>query len=91
MAVKEESYEKRDWINYEGVRDVPQEIKVMSKLNKAKCHAITRLFNYKRYPHVYKHRMYMEFCPHNDLNRLIMRYSRFRFVTPGILAISGVR
>ena len=85
MAVKEESYSEREWLEHKDIRDVPDEIKVMSKLNKAKCHAITRLFNYKRYPHVYKHRMYMEFCPHNDLDRLIKRYSRFRFVVPGVL------
>ena len=83
MVVKEETYEKKYWKDHEDVRDVPAEVKVMSKLNKANCHAITRLIDYKRYPHVYKHRMYMEFCPHNDLDRLIKRYSGFRFVVPG--------
>ena len=77
-------------MKYTHLRRVPDEIKVMSKLNKAKCHAITRLYNYRRYPHVYKHRIYMEFCPHNDLDRLIKRYTRFRFVVPGILAVLGV-
>ena len=90
MAVKEQPYKKEDWMKYKDVKEVPDEIKVMSKLNKAKCHAITRLFNYKRYPHVYKHRIYMEFCPHNDLDRLINRYSGFRFVVPGILAVLGI-
>ena len=89
MVVKEESHKMKMWTEHKDVREVPAEVKVMSKLNKAKCHAITRLFNYKRYPQVYKHRIYMEFCPHNDLDRLIKRYSRFRFVVPGILAVLG--
>ena len=90
MVIKEVSHTKEDWIKREDFRQVPREIKVMSKLNKAECHAITRLFNYKRYSHVYKHRMYMEFCPHKDLDTLIKRYSGFRFVVPGILAVLGI-
>ena len=87
MVVKEEVYAKEDWTEY---KEVPNEVKVMSRLNKAKCHALTRLINYKRYPHVYKHRLYLEFCPHNDLDKLIKRYSRFRFVVPGLLAGLGI-
>ena len=52
----------------------------MSKLNKTRCHAIPRLFGYKRYKHVFKHRIYMEYCPYKDLSVLLRRYSRFRFV-----------
>lgn len=52
----------------------------MSKINKADCYAIPRLFNYKRYPTYRKHRMYMEFCPFKDLSVLCKRYRGFRLV-----------
>ena len=86
MVVKEESKKMKDWNEYEVARGVPREVKVMSELNKANCHAIPRLFKYKRYPHVYKHRIYMEFCPYKDLEVLCSRYSRFKFVLPSIPA-----
>ena len=89
MVVKEEAYLKNQW-RRKIARGVPVEVKTMSKLNKVKCHAIPRLFNYKRYPHHYKHRMYMEYCPFNDLSVICERYRRFRFVTAKIATIRTV-
>ena len=80
MVIKEEWFEKKVWDSHEEVGGVRPEVKVMSKLNKKHCHAIPRLFNYKRYPLVWKTRIYMEYCPFRDLSVLRSRYSRFRFV-----------
>ena len=85
MVVKEEVFTKEGWDLEEEIRGVRGEVKVMSKLNKKHCHAIPRLFNYKRYPLVYKQRFYMEYCPFQDLSVLCSRYSRFRFVTSNTL------
>ena len=84
MVIKDDAYAKCEGENEENSSKVPGEVKIMSKLNKARCQAIPRLFNYRRYKHVYKHRMYMEYCPYKDLSVLITRYRRFRFVTTGI-------
>lgn len=81
MVIKEESFSVEGWNSEEILRGVRPEVKVMSKLNKKHCHAIPRLFNYKRYPLVRKQRIYMEYCPFKDLLVLQSRYSRFRFVT----------
>ena len=90
MVIKEEWWKKEQWDSNEEVRGVrPEgkvsgvrpEVKIMSKLNKKHCHAIPRLFNYKRYPLVWKHRLYMEYCPFRDLSGLRSRYNQFRFVT----------
>lgn len=78
MVIKEELHTREAWKEYISNRIVPNEVKIMAKLNKTRCHAIPRLFNYKRYPHVHKHRVYMEFCPHGDLAVLQSRYARFR-------------
>ena len=84
MVVKEETYTRTQWKSSESVQKVPSEVKTMSKLNKTKCYAIPRLFNYKRYPNHTRHRMYMEYCPFKDLSVLCNRYRGFRFVTPDI-------
>ena len=81
MVIKEEWFLKDEWDSNEEARGVRPEVKVMSKLNKKHCHAIPRLFNYKRYPLVGKQRIYMEYCPFRDLSVLRSRYNRFRFVT----------
>ena len=81
MVIKEERIPKKRWDSHEEARGVPPEVKVMSKLNKKHCHAIPRLFNYKRYPLEGKHRIYMEYCPFHDLAVLWSRYNRFRSVT----------
>lgn len=83
MVVKEETHDRINWREEASIRKVPSEVKIMRKLNKKECHAVPRLFNYKRYAHVYKHRMYMEFCPFKDLSVLCGRYARFRFVLSG--------
>lgn len=88
MVVKEEAHTRSRWGRNGDVRDVPVEVKVMSRLNKTRCHAVPRLFNYKRYPHVYKHRFYMEYCPFQDLSILCKRYGRFRFVAAGGSVVS---
>lgn len=84
MVIKEETHTREEWTSIKDVKKVPSEVKVMSKLNKIHCYAIPRLFNYKRYPHVYKHRMYMEYCSFNDLAVLCKRYTRFRLVTDDV-------
>ena len=81
MVIKEEWFMKEQWDSNEEIRGVRPEVKIMSKLNKKRCHAIPRLFNYKRYPLVGKQRIYMEYCPFQDLSVLRSRYGRFRFVT----------
>ena len=90
MVIKEESHPRDIWNNFSYIRAVPREVKIMSKLNKTSCHAIPRLFAYKRYPHVYKHRIYMEHCPFKDLSVLCSRYSRFRSVTTPMPAIEYI-
>ena len=53
----------------------------MRRMNQAGCQAVPDLIAYKRYVHVRKHRIYMEFCPYGDLAMLNLNYKRFRFVT----------
>ena len=60
--------------------EVPEEVKMMQRMNKTNCDVIPELIAYKRYMHVRKHRIYMEFCPYSDLATLSLRYKRFRFV-----------
>lgn len=64
--------------------EVPEEVKMMRRMNKTDCEAVPDLIAYKRYKHVRKHRIYMEFCPYNDLATLSLNYKRFRFVDPQI-------
>ena len=61
-------------------RQVPEEVKMMRRMNNTNCQAVPKLIAYKRYMHVRKHRIYMEFCPHSDLTTLNLNYKRFRFV-----------
>ena len=61
--------------------EVPEEVKMMRRMNQAGCQAVPDLIAYKRYVHVRKHRIYMEFCPCGDLAILNLNYKRFRFVT----------
>ena len=60
--------------------EVPEEAKMMRRMIKADCQAVPDLIAYKRYVHVRKHRIYMEFCPYGDLATLSLNYERFRFV-----------
>ena len=83
MVVKEETHTRQQWRSSDPIyRDVPPEVKIMSRLNKSRCHAIPRLYHYRRYKHVYRHRLYMEFCPYRDLSVLLSRYRRFRQFLP---------
>lgn len=59
---------------------VPEEVKMMRRMNNTGCQAVPQLIAYKRYMHVRKHRIYMEYCPHGDLAALNLNYKRFRFV-----------
>lgn len=63
---------------------VPEEVKMMRRMNKTDCQTVPELFAYKRYMHVRKHRIYMEYCPHSDLATLNLNYKRFRFVNPNL-------
>lgn len=62
--------------------EVPEEVLMMRRMNKTDCQAVPHLIDYKRYSHVRKHRIYMEFCPHSDLAKLDLNYKRFRSVNP---------
>lgn len=62
--------------------EVPEEVKMMRRLNKTGCQAVPKLIAYKRYMHVRKHRIYMEYCPYGDLVTLNVNYKRFRLVDP---------
>ena len=74
MVIKESSpIRAQAWTN-EGV---PEEVKMMRRMNKTDCHAVPNLIGYKRYVRVEKHRIYMEFCPHGDLEFLNIKYKRF--------------
>ena len=85
MVIKEvsETDDRDAWMQHQFLRQVPRETKIMSLLDQAHCHAIPRLYGYKRYPHVCKHRMYMEFCPYDDLWNLCNRYRNAGFVISG--------
>ena len=65
---------------------VPEEVKMMQSMNTTKCRAVPELLAYKRYPHVRKHRIYMEFCPYSDLATLNSKYQRFRYLNPRLYA-----
>ena len=60
--------------------EVPEEVKMMRRLNKTDCQAVPDLIAYRRYMHVRKHRIYMEFCHFGDLATLDLNYKRFRSV-----------
>lgn len=55
---------------------------MMRRMNKTDCYAVPNLIDYKRYMHVRKHRIYMEFCTYGDLATLSLNYKRFRLVDP---------
>ena len=61
---------------------VPEEVKMMQRMKKTDCKVVPELITYRRYMHVRKHRIYMEFCPYSDLAALNLRYKRFRSVNP---------
>ena len=61
---------------------VPEEVKMMQRMKKTDCNVVPELITYRRYSHVRKHRVYMEFCPYSDLAALNLKYKRFRFVNP---------
>ena len=58
--------------------EVPEEVLMMRRMNKTDCYTVPALIDYKRYVHVRKHRIYMEFCPYGDLATLGLNYKRFR-------------
>ena len=74
MVIKEsKAFDAQEWIR-EGV---PEEVKMMRRMNKTDCQAVPNLIGYKRYVKVRKHRIYMEFCPYGDLEFLNIKYKRF--------------
>ena len=66
---------------------VPEEVKMMRRMNNTDCQSVPDLITYKRYMHVRKHRIYMEYCPYSDLERLNLNYKRFRLVNPYFPAV----
>lgn len=66
---------------------VPEEVKMMCRMNNTNCQAVPKLIAYKRYVPVRKHRIYMEFCPYSDLTALNLNYKRFRFVNSHLRAL----
>ena len=75
MVKESKAVPVEDWTG-----EVPEEVKMMRRLNKTDCRAVPKLIAYKRYNHVRKHRIYMEFCHYSDLATLNLNYKRFRFV-----------
>ena len=75
MIKESKTVSSKEWTG-----EVPEEVKMMQRMNKTNCEAVPELLAYKRYKHVRKHRIYMEFCPYSDLEALSLRYKRFRFV-----------
>ncbi|KAM0798993.1 kinase-like domain-containing protein [Usnea florida] len=74
MVIKESNaFHAQEWAR-EGV---PEEVKMMRRMNKTDCPTVPDLIGYKRYVKVRKHRIYMEFCPHGDLEFLNIKYKRF--------------
>lgn len=71
IAVKE----CREWRN----RDVPipVEVRQLKRLKHAKCKAIVKIKKWYAYREDQKYRIYLEYCPHGDLGRLIYRHRRF--------------
>jgi len=67
-------------LNYKWDPKVPNEVRIMKLLNKTHCRGMVRLRAYRRYCHKKVHRLYLRYCPHGDLRRLIDRYRRFRQV-----------
>lgn len=65
---------------------VPEEVKMMQRMNNTSCPAVPKLIAYKRYMRVRKHRIYMEFCPYSDLAALGLNYKRYRYVSPHLQA-----
>ena len=49
----------------------------MRRMNKTNCPAVPKLIGYKRYVKARKHRIYMDYCPHGDLEFLNTKYKRF--------------
>ncbi|KAL8824454.1 MAG: hypothetical protein Q9170_008146, partial [Blastenia crenularia] len=59
---------KYDW-------EMPQEVAIMSNLlDDGKNNGILQLRSYKRYPRSQAHRLYLEYCEHGDLEKLIAKY-----------------
>jgi len=54
------------------------EARILRKLKPANCPNIIRLINYKRFSDVTTHRLYLQYCPHGDLEKLAKRYRRWR-------------
>lgn len=53
----------------------PDEVKCMEYLKKAKASEyVVNLRGYRRYPRREVHRIYMEYCPYGDLDKLIKEY-----------------
>lgn len=67
-------------LNYKWNPMVPNEVRIMKLMNKTHCRGVVRLRAYRRYCHKKVHRLYLRYCPHGDLRRLIERYRRFRQV-----------
>ena len=74
MVIKESgACQAQEWTR----QGVPEEVKMMRRMNKTGCQAVPNLIGYKRYVKVRKHRIYMDFCPHGDLEFLNIKYKRF--------------
>ncbi|KAL8932786.1 MAG: hypothetical protein Q9216_006677 [Gyalolechia sp. 2 TL-2023] len=71
--IQERTYSKYDW-------NKPFEVQVMEDLQDEENNGTVQLRGYSRYPRSRAHRIYMEYCEHGDLERLISRYRSKRYV-----------
>ncbi|MCJ1398564.1 hypothetical protein MMC11_001764 [Xylographa trunciseda] len=63
---------------------VPREVLIHRRLSELSRdnENIVKLYNYRRFPDQAKHRLYMEYASHGDLETLIRRYARWRRYFP---------
>lgn len=57
------------WSSYE-----PTEVEVMKDLCARPKNGIVKMRGYRRYPKAERHRIYMDYCEHGNLQRLISAY-----------------
>lgn len=73
ICIKQIKAKDYDWM-VEVDFEKPQEVKVLEDIGQWKSVNIIQLRGYRRYPMSRVHRLYLEYCQHGDLGRLITKY-----------------
>ncbi|KAL9576723.1 MAG: hypothetical protein Q9212_006864, partial [Teloschistes hypoglaucus] len=76
ICIKQIKQKAKDWM-FETDFGKPQEVKVLEDIGQWKSVNIIQLRGYRRYPKSRLHRLYLEYCEHGDLGKLITK-SRLR-------------